>query len=135
MKAVIFGSFISVDFKLVPLLKGLQIGKIFSELVEKQEFTIKTPKTATKSRQMTRSIHKDEYRLPSNLETEDIDGQEGFSFSRQVPVPQNLRKCVQTIDCLGIKVRHSLTFNVQLHNPDGHVSEVSYFMCNLSCLG
>ena len=128
MKAVIFGSFISVDFKLVPLLKGLKIGKILTELVEKQELTINVPKCATKSHQMTRSIHRDEYRLPSDVEAEDIEGQEGFIFSRQIPVPQSLRRCVQTIDCLGIKIRHSLNFNVQLHNPDGHVSEVSFYV-------
>lgn len=76
---------------------------------------------------MKRSIHKDEYTLPSDTEVEDVEGQEGFLILRQIPVPQSLRKCVQTVDCLGIEVRHSLTFNIQLHNPDGHVSEASLF--------
>lgn len=126
MKAVIFGAFISVEFKLIPLLKGLEVGKITTELLEKQEFTIRAPKYTTKSHQMVRTIFKDDYELPSDVEAEDIEGQEGYVFSRAIPVPQSLRKCVQTIDCLGIKIRHSLTFNVQLHNPDGHVSEVSH---------
>lgn len=124
MKAVIFGALICVEFKLIPLLKGLTIGKIVTELVEKQEFTIRAPKYTTRSHQMVRTICRDEFDVPSDTEAEDIEGQEGYVFSRPIPVPQSLRKCVQTIDCLGIKVRHSLTFNVQLHNPDGHVSEV-----------
>ena len=74
---------------------------------------------------MVRTIYKDEFQLPRDTEAEDIEGQEGYMLSRPIPVPQSLRKCVQTIDCLGIKVWHSLIFNVQLHNPDGHVSEVS----------
>ena len=124
MKAVIFGSYICVKFKLIPLLKGLKTGRIVTELVEKQEFHVRTPKVAARSRTITRSIYKDEHRLPDDLEAEDIEGQDGYVFTRSIPVPQSLKKCVQTIDVLGIKIRHSLTFNIQLHNPDGHVSEV-----------
>jgi len=124
MKAVIFGSIIRVDFTLIPLLKGLRIGKITTELNERQEMTIKVPRTATRSRQINRSIATDEYELPTGAETEDINGQEGYIFARSIPVPQSLKKCVQTVDALGVKIRHSLSFNVQLYNPDGHVSEV-----------
>lgn len=124
MKAVIFGSNICVEFKLIPLLKGLRIGKIVTELLEKQDMTIRGKNMAAKSRQMVRNIAKDEYRIPDDLEADDVEGQEGFIFSRAIPVPQSLKKCVQTIDTLGVKIRHSLTFNVQLHNPDGHMSEV-----------
>lgn len=123
-KAVIFGTSVQVDFKLVPLLKGLKFGKIVTELTEKQEFTIhgRAPK---RSRTVTRSIAKDEYRHPDDAETADIEGQEGFSFSRFMSIPQSLKKCMQTVDVMGIKIRHSLIFNVQMLNPDGHVSEVS----------
>lgn len=130
MKAVIFGAFICVEFKLILLLKGLEIGKIVTELVERQELTIRAPKFTARSHQIVRTIAKDEFKLPSNTEAEDIGGQEGYMFSRPIPVPQSLGKCVQTIDCLGIRVRHSLTFNVQLHNPDGHISEVSVELTN-----
>ena len=41
-----------------------------------------------------------------------------------IPIPQNLRKCVQTFDAPDIKIRHHLGFKVQLHNPDGHMSEI-----------
>ena len=124
MKAVIFGSNICVNFKLIPLLKGLRVGKVVTELMEKQELIMRGPKILTRSRQIHRSVYKDEYTLPEDAEAEEIEGQEGFQFARSIPVPQSLRKCVQTMDGLGIKIRHTLSFNVQLHNPDGHVSEV-----------
>lgn len=124
-KAVIFGTNLQIDFRLIPLLKGLKIGKITTEFNEKQEMTIKGPRIPHRSRQISRNIAKDEYRLPCDAEAEDIDGQEGFVFSRYMTMPQSLKQCLQTVDALGIKIRHSLSFNVQLHNPDGHVSEVS----------
>ena len=123
-KAVIFGTNVQVDFRLIPLLKGLKFGKVVTELNEKQELNIRGPRAPIRSRQITRSIVKDEYRLPDDAESQDIEGQEGYTFSRAIRIPQSLRKCLQTVDALGIKVRHNLNFNVQMHNPDGHISEV-----------
>ncbi len=121
---MIFGTSVQVDFKLIPILKGLKFGKITTELVEKQEFTIqgRAPK---RSRQVNRSIAKDEYRPPDDMETVDIEGQEGFLFTRIIPIPRSLKRCMQTVEAMGIKIRHNLIFNVQMRNPDGHISEVS----------
>ena len=122
---MIFGTVVQVDFRLIPLLKGLKIGKITTELNERQEMTIKGPRIPKKRREITRLIAKDEHRLPDDVEAEDIGGEEGYTFSRTLSIPQSLRKCLQSVDALGIKIRHNLNFNVQMHNPDGHVSEVS----------
>ena len=124
-KAVMFGTAVQVDFKLIPLLKGLKIGKITTELNERQEMTVKGPRTPRKRREITRLVAKDEHCLAQNLEAENIGGQEGYVFSRTLSIPQSLRKCLQSVDVLGIRIRHHLHFNVQMHNPDGHVSEVS----------
>ncbi|KAL6714581.1 hypothetical protein ACLMJK_008006 [Lecanora helva] len=123
-KAVIFGTNVQVDFRLIPLLKGLKFGKIVTELNEKQEMSIKGPRAPIKSRAITRSIAKDDYRFPADAESEDIEGQDGYIFSRTIRIPQSLTKCLQTVDSLGIKIRHNISFNVQMHNPDGHVSEL-----------
>lgn len=123
-KAVIFGTTVQVDFKLIPLLKGLKIGKIITELKEKQEVSIKPPRAPKKRREVTRIVTKDEYCLAENVEPDNIGGQDGYVFSRTLSIPQNLRKCLQSVDALGIKIRHSLHFTVQMHNPDEHVSEV-----------
>lgn len=124
-KAVIFGTKVQVDFKLVPLLKGLRFGKVTTELNEKQEVSLKARNAPVKSRHIQRPIAKDEYRFPNNAESIDIEGQDGFTFSRAISIPQSLKSCLQTVDALGIKIRHSLSFNIQMHNPDGHISEVS----------
>ena len=123
---MIFGTNVQVDFRLIPLLKGLKIGKITTELNERQEMTVKGPRTPKKRRETTRLIVKDEHCLAENAEAENIGGQEGYMFSRMLPMPQNLRKCLQSVDALGIRIRHNLQFNIQMHNPDGHVSEVGY---------
>ncbi|RMZ75789.1 hypothetical protein DV738_g5270, partial [Chaetothyriales sp. CBS 135597] len=39
-KAIVFGSFVRVDFKLIPLLKGLVIGAITTEVKEEQELVV-----------------------------------------------------------------------------------------------
>lgn len=103
------------------------MGKITTELNERQEMTIKGARTPKKRREITRLIAKDEYRLPDDAEAENIGGQDGYVFSRTLSIPQSLKKCLQSVDALGIKVRHSLNFNVQMHNPDGHVSEVGAY--------
>ena len=122
---MIFGTNVQVDFRLIPLLKGLRFGKIVTELNEKQEVSIKGPRAPIRSRAVTRSIAKDDFRLPDDVESEDVEGQDGYTFSRSIRIPQSLTKCLQTVDALGIKIRHNISFNVQMHNPDGHVSEVS----------
>lgn len=123
-KGVIFGTTISVDFRLIPLLKGLKIGRIRTQLNETQEMTIEDPKQPRR-RKITRTVVQDVYTLPENAETAEIAGREGYLFSRPLVIPKNLRQCVQTVDTMGIRTKHTLGFNVQLHNPDGHVSEVS----------
>jgi hypothetical protein len=39
-------------------------------------------------------------------------------------LPKRLSKCLQDVDVHGIKIRHKVKFNIALHNPDGHVSEL-----------
>ena len=123
-KAVIFGSTIQVDYKFIPQLKGLKIGKIITELRQKHVLRLKTSRNLHKSHAHTHSVCSDIYELPPNSEAEDIGGQEGFVFSRRLEVPQSLRQCAQDFDGFGIKIRHHLAFHVQLLNPDGHISEL-----------
>ena len=95
-----------------------------TELLQRELLTIRPSRSNSRNHCETRAVYTDEYRLPDDAEAEDIEGQEGFVFSRTIPVPQSLRECVQTFDALDIKIRHHLAFTVQLHNPDGHVSEL-----------
>lgn len=123
-KGVIFGTAVRVDFRLIPLLKGLKIGKITVELVETQEMVIGPPKQPKRSSKKSRVVAKETWNLPDDAEAEEIDGQEGYFLQRFITIPKSLRQCVQTVETMGIKIRHSLNFNIQLHNPDSHISEV-----------
>ncbi|KAI9835907.1 MAG: hypothetical protein M1819_001805 [Sarea resinae] len=119
-KAVIFGTSISVDMRLVPLLKGLKIGKISLVLCEIQDLS-----TTERSHKVTRDIVSHQTEIDENhQQTIDEEGQEGWTAEVAIQLPTSLRECVQDVNCKGFKIRHKLKFNVQLLNPDGHISEV-----------
>ncbi|KAH8704986.1 putative carbon catabolite repression protein cred [Talaromyces proteolyticus] len=126
-KAVIFGTSVRVDFRLIPLLKGLKIGQITSQLIETHELTLNPddPLTVQNTYKSTRTIKTDEYELDEDRQLEIIDeAAEGFQFHRFLDLPHTLSRCLQDAEVKGIKIRHKLKFRVQLHNPDGHTSEL-----------
>ncbi|CAL5868692.1 uncharacterized protein PFLUO_LOCUS2919 [Penicillium psychrofluorescens] len=125
-KAVIFGTSIRVDFKLIPLLKGLRIGQITSQLIESQDLTLnpEDPESIRNTYKITRTILTDEVELDeNNIEIID-EAAEGHQLVRYLDMPHTLTRCLQDTDTKGIKIRHKLKFRIQLHNPDGHVSEL-----------
>ncbi|KAL4882089.1 carbon catabolite repression protein cred [Aspergillus karnatakaensis] len=126
-KAVIFGTSIRVDFKLIPLLKGLGIGQIVSQLIETHDLTLnpEDPDAIRNTYKNTRTIVNDEHTIDQENGMEIIDeAAEGYQFSRLLDLPKTLARCLQDTDTRGIKVRHKLKFRVQLLNPDGHISEL-----------
>jgi hypothetical protein len=126
-KAIVFGTAIHVDFKLIPLLKGLRIGQITSQLIESHDLTLnpEDPDSIRNTYKNTRTILTDEHELDEdNIEIID-ESAEGYQCTRVLDMPQTLTRCLQDTDTKGIKVRHKLKFRIQLHNPDGHISEVS----------
>ena len=123
-KAVIFGTNINITFNLIPLLKGLRIGNISTELFETTHLTAEYRISCREARR-SRVIARDSWELSDDAETVDIEGQDGHSFIRTISVPKKLKDCVQSVEAKGIKVRHRLKFAIQLQNPDGHLSEVN----------
>lgn len=131
-KAIIFGTMIYVDVKFTSLLKGLRIGTIRCQLVEVQEFSIPglPPYGTNRSHKNSRDIGNWAFELNDEEHYHDVlneSGQDGYSLKQTLPLPKCLRKCLQDVDTLGIKVRHKVKFLIALHNPDGHISEVSFF--------
>ncbi|KAL2862662.1 arrestin family protein [Aspergillus lucknowensis] len=126
-KAVIFGTTIRVDFRLIPLLKGLGIGQIVSQLVETHDLTLNPddPDAIRNTYKNTRTIINDEHTIDADQSLDIIDeAAEGYQFSRFLELPKTLARCLQDTDTRGIKIRHKLKFRVQLLNPDGHISEL-----------
>lgn len=110
------------------MLKGLRIGQINSQLIENHELTLnpEDPDTVRHTYKITRTIIDDEHELDGDNNLEIIDETaEGYQFTRFLELPKTLSRCLQDTDTRGIKVRHKMKFRIQLHNPDGHVSEVS----------
>ncbi|ERF75512.1 hypothetical protein EPUS_08326 [Endocarpon pusillum Z07020] len=124
-KAVIYGTSVSVEFRLVSLLKGLKIGNITTQVVETQEFNLNPEAVSTflNHHRTSRVVADDEYTVPEDPEILDEEA-EGYKFSRHLELPKSLTKCMQDAETRGIKIRHKLKFNVLLHNPDDHTSEL-----------
>ncbi|KAJ5129605.1 Immunoglobulin E-set [Penicillium bovifimosum] len=125
-KAIVFGTAITVDFTLIPLLKGLRIGQITSQLIESHDLTMnpEDPDSLRNTYKHSRTILTDEHELDEdNIQVID-ETAEGYQCTRVLDMPQTLTRCLQDADTRGIKIRHKLKFRVQLHNPDGHISEL-----------
>ncbi|KIW14414.1 hypothetical protein PV08_07197 [Exophiala spinifera] len=128
-KAVAFGSFVQVDFKLISLLKGLVIGNISTQVREEHELVV-DPEWGVSAlnngfTKVDRTIVSDLYKVDPEKDEQVIDEvAEGYQFSRYLELPKSLNQCLQDCNVKGIKVRHKVKFNVQLHNPDGHISEL-----------
>lgn len=71
----------------------------------------------------TRVVAEDEYQVPEDAEIVDEES-EGHRFSRHLDLPKSLTKCLQDAETRGIRIRHKLKFNIILHNPDEHTSEL-----------
>jgi hypothetical protein len=127
-KAIIFGTSLQVDFRLVPLLKGLVMGKVMTQVKEEQEFVLDPDfgaPTYNQVQKIDRVVASDDYIIDNETDAQILDEEaEGFRFSRFIELPKTLKRCLQDCNVNGIKVRHKLKFNVQLHNPDGHISEL-----------
>lgn len=122
-----FGTSVTVEFCIVPLLKGLRIGTVKTNLMEIHEFKLEPENgiSFTTSYKSQRKITADEHVVDKGEDPEILNEEaEGFEFSRHIELPKTLKKCVQDTEVKGIKIRHKLEFTVQLHNPDGHISEV-----------
>lgn len=127
-KAIIFGTVIEIDMRFTSLLKGLRIGAIRCSLMETQEFTIPGPTVHSAERyyKVSREIGNWTFELSEEHYHDMLDdsGQDGYSLKQTLPLPKSLKKCLQDVETHGIKIRHKVKFNVALHNPDGHTSEV-----------
>ncbi|CAK7223308.1 hypothetical protein SCUCBS95973_005133 [Sporothrix curviconia] len=132
-KAVVFGSYIPLESRFTPLLKGLELGDITIKLIEIHDF-VSTPPSGSSNFNLAMREFKHERTVQSwtigvNREEHwqemiEDTGQEGWVVNSSLDLPRKLGKCVQDVNVHGIKVRHKLKMVVALKNPDGHVSEL-----------
>jgi hypothetical protein len=127
-KAVVFGGFITLEMRLSPLLKGLELGEVMARMIEVRDCCV-TGSTGLNIREHRTEREVSIWRFMMNREEHWHDliedtGQEGWAVTKKLDLPRKLRYCVQDLNHHGIKVRHKIKLTVGLRNPDGHISEV-----------
>lgn len=127
-KAIVFGTAIAVEMKFTSLLKGLKIGTIRCQLIEAQEYTLPGPNGQDKIHKKSRDVESWSFELDDEQHymqmLDEAVGQDGYTLKETMPLPKSLKRCVQDCEIHGIKIRHRVKFNIALHNPDGHTSEL-----------
>jgi hypothetical protein len=142
-KSVLFGSVATLEMRLTPLLKGLVVGAITARMVEYRDCSLPGATTHTaRSRRSQAEVAVWTWGGGGGSgggDNEDNDddmgrywhdvigdtGQEGWLITKTLPLPRTLGQCLQDLCHHGIKIRHKVKVTIALHNPDGHVSEVS----------
>ncbi|KAH8816185.1 carbon catabolite repression protein-like protein cred [Xylogone sp. PMI_703] len=127
-KAIVFGTSIQLEMQFTSLLKGLRIGLIKVQLQELQEFSIPSISAAGGEivHKNTRNVENWQFELNEDNYRDILneEGQDGWVLNEWLPLPKRLSKCMQDVDMSGIRIKHKVKFNIMLHNPDGHVSEL-----------
>jgi hypothetical protein len=123
----IFGTSITVEFMLCPLLKGVTIGKIKMEILERVQLKTDAGRFKDHAKDVVVASHEQE--MPDNVLPERVEETSGIHdqshhFKVTLPLPKSLNKMRQSVDTEHIKIFHNLKVYVNLHNPDGHISQL-----------
>ncbi|KAF2418270.1 hypothetical protein EJ08DRAFT_65143 [Tothia fuscella] len=130
----IFGTSITAEFILCPLNKGVKIGKIKLEVLERVQLITAEGRHNSSSKDTVVASHEQE--MPENalpVSREDMEGMvdddnlnfdESHKFRVTLPLERSLNNARQTVDTDHLKVFHNLKIYVNLHNPDGHISQL-----------
>ncbi|KAI9792500.1 MAG: hypothetical protein M1833_001079 [Piccolia ochrophora] len=119
-KAVIFGTSIPITIKLVPLVKGIRARAMEVSVQEQQDFFSREHRR----HRAVRGIMVEEWKVEGEAETINEQGQEGWLMQKSLPLPTTLKRCLQTVDAMGIRLQHVVRFDLQLINPDEHQSRI-----------
>lgn len=110
------GTVIPVEVRVASLLKDLKIGVISCTLFETQRF----------------ERHLRRLRVVESWESEldEYQDENGtYTLRGMLPLPGQLGSCLQDVKVYGIEIGHILKVKLNLHNPDGHISEVRAQSC------
>ncbi|KAF2472564.1 uncharacterized protein BDR25DRAFT_313071 [Lindgomyces ingoldianus] len=130
-KNYIVGTTVTADFVLIPLRKGVEISTIKMELIEsRQLFSDYAGRRISHQHDMVvaqveghmppNSAHI----VPSGVEDADQLFDESHRFSMSLDLPKSLKNCRQSVDTEYIRLSHKLRLYVNLHNPEGHTSQL-----------
>lgn len=134
--AIVFGTSIVADVELSPIKKGVRLGKVelklletvvkriqISELPDARGERSKSEESEVASTEMEFPEHS---RVMYNDETIDNPtmADEMYKFKATLPLPKSLNVCRQDVDSHQINVTHRFKLQVNIHNPEGHISQL-----------
>ncbi|KAF2009381.1 hypothetical protein BU24DRAFT_358230 [Aaosphaeria arxii CBS 175.79] len=130
-KNYIVGTAVRADFILVPLRKGVAIATIKMELLETRQMFINYAGRRVSHTQEVVICQK-EGNMPENsarlvpegVENVDELFDESHRFSMSLDLPKSLKNCRQSVDTEWLRVTHKVRLYVNLHNPEGHTSQL-----------
>lgn len=116
-RAIALGTQLQVNFALVPLDKGLKLGRIKGEIVEYS--TLSSPLSPTREEQKV--VHQQIFDVPENFD----QYADEWAFSHLADIPRSLSRCTQDAFVEPyVKINHKFRCFVSLINRDGHTSEL-----------
>lgn len=134
--AIVFGTSITADVELSPIKKGLRLGKVelrlletvvkriqLSELPDSRGDRTKSEESEVAQADMEFPEHS---RVMYDNETTDnpMMADEMYKFKATLPLPKSLNQCRQDVDSHQINVTHRFKLMVNIHNPEGHISQL-----------
>jgi arrestin-related trafficking adapter 4/5/7 len=134
--AIVFGTSITADVELSPIKKGLRMGKIELRLMEtvvkriqaSEVPDIRSDKTKTEETEVAKADMEfpEQSKIMYDNETVDnpVMADEMYKFKATLPLPKSLNVCRQDVDSHQINVTHRFKLMVNIHNPEGHVSQL-----------
>lgn len=134
---MVFGTSIVADVELSPIRKGIKLGKVDMRLVEHTTKRIAAQDVADQRTDRTKSdeheVAKSDMEFPEHsrvtFDNETVDNptmeDERYVFKAKLPLPKSLKECRQDVDSHAINITHRLKLMVNIHNPEGHISQVS----------
>lgn len=131
--AIVFGTSITADVELSPIKKGIRLGKVELRLLETVVKRVDNPAQTYYPRSKTdeMEVAKQDMEFPEDSRVtydESVDNptlaDEMYKFQATLPLPKSLNDCRQDVDAHNINITHRFKLMVNIHNPEGHVSQL-----------
>lgn len=113
-KGVSLGSTLKVNILVIPITKGLKLGKISFQVV--QYLKMKIDRDINEEKVV---YHQSMPPIPQYQLSNDI-----WALEAKLPLPKSITKISPDFGCKTISIKHRLLLFINLVNPDGHVSQI-----------
>ncbi|KAL4969855.1 arrestin family protein [Aspergillus stella-maris] len=121
--SIAFGTKAELRYSFIPLLGGLRIDHVESQVLESSE--VSADESAVSSRvNTTNVICSAKHIIDDGFVGNISKNAEGYHVSHTLYLPRGPGQCVQDTEAMGIRVKHKLKVIVRMKNPDGHLSEL-----------